>query len=97
MSVRWGTPWVVLVVAALVSGCLSPSGGRAGLRLSGESAAVPSDWSFADQHREIALEVRSPLRLPHSVTIWCATVDARLYVGARDPESKRWLILRRIG
>ena len=28
--------------------------------------------------------------LPHSVTIWCGALDGALYLGARDPESKRW-------
>ena len=78
-----------LVVAAAV-GC-GPSDRRPGLWLPGDVAAVvPADWSFSDQHREIALEVRSPYLLPHSVTIWCASLDGRLYVAARDPDAKRW-------
>jgi hypothetical protein len=40
--------------------------------------------------QEIAVEVSGFLGLPHSVTIWCATLDGALFIGARDPESKRW-------
>ena len=36
------------------------------------------------------MEVQTPYLLPHSVTIWCAEVDGVLYIGARNPESKRW-------
>jgi hypothetical protein len=49
------------------------------------------DWSFTDAHREIAIETRSPWLLPHSVTIVCAARDGRFFVGARNPEGKRWV------
>ena len=81
---------LALAVAIAASGCIEPSGGRAGLWLTGETAETPSDWSFADAHREIAIEVRAPYLLPHSVTIWCATLEEKLYMGARSPETKRW-------
>ena len=91
-SRRVNTPAIALAlaVAMAASGCIAPSGGRAGLWLTGETAETPSDWSFANAHREIALEVRAPYLLPHSVTIWCATLEEKLYVGARSPETKRW-------
>ena len=34
--------------------------------------------------------METPYWLPHSVTIWCATVDGDLYIGARDPDTKNW-------
>lgn len=71
--------------------CLDPSDRRPGTRLSGEVVTeLPADWSFTDGHKEIAIEVATPYLIPHSVTIWCASLDGVLYVGARDPETKRW-------
>ena len=82
-----------LALALVVSmwlGCIPPSDQRPGLWLSGEAAAFPEDWSFSDGYREVALEVRTPYGLPHSVTIWCVSLDGQLYVAARDPDQKRW-------
>ncbi|MEX2208852.1 MAG: hypothetical protein WEF50_21765 [Myxococcota bacterium] len=74
-----------------LTACLDPSDRRPGTWLSGEVAAeLPSDWSFTDAHKEIAIEVATPYFVPHSVTIWCAALDGALYVGARDPDTKRW-------
>ncbi len=81
-----------LAVAALVLGCVDPKDRRPGLRLSGEVVAAPvDDWSFSDEHPEIFIETRTPYLLPHSVTIVCASLDGRLFVGARQPEQKRWV------
>lgn len=80
-----------LAALSAAAGCLDPDERRPGLALRGEQVAeFPSDWSFSDAHREIAIQVRTPYWIPHSVTIWCAAQDGALYVGARDPESKRW-------
>lgn len=80
-----------LLLTAPLAGCFGPSDRWPGLHLRGEvEKTLPADWTFADEHREIALEVRTPYLLPHSVTIWCAAVEGRLYVGARDPETKKW-------
>jgi len=74
----------------LLGGC-DPQDRRPGLWLSGETVEqLPEAWSFTDAEPEIFIEVTTPYLLPHSVTIWCATVDGTLYVGARDPDSKRW-------
>jgi hypothetical protein len=81
--------FAALVALALLA-CIEPSDRRPGTRLSGEVAALPSDWSFTDAQPEIAVEVHGFLGLPHSVTIWCATLDGALFVGARAPETKRW-------
>ncbi len=77
-----------VLLAGLV-GCM-PQDRRPGLWLRGEVSSYPTDWSFTDEHREIALEVRAPYLLPHSVTIWCVSLDQRLYIGARAPDTKRW-------
>jgi len=81
---------LAMVAASSLAGCLAPQDQRPGLRLTGEPTALPTDWSFTDAHKEIALQVRAPYLLPHSVTIWCAALDGQLYVAARDPETKRW-------
>ena len=79
------------IAAAVVVGCVDPDGQRPGLRLSGESAReFPADWRFTNEYREIAIEVHTPYLLPHSLTIWCGSIGGQLYVGARDPETKRW-------
>ncbi len=80
---------IVLVVVSV--GCIDPQESRPGLRLAGDVVkAIPSDWNFTNEYKEIAIEVKTPYLLPHSVTIWCAVADEGLYVGARDPDSKRW-------
>jgi hypothetical protein len=80
---------LLVALLACASAC-QPSDRRPGLWLAGEAAPPPEDWSFTDEQREIAIEVSAPYGLPHSVTIWCASVDGALFVAARDPDSKRW-------
>ena len=81
---------IVLLAAIAASGCFGPEDQRPGLRLRGEAVSVPANWVFTNDHREIAIEVQTPYLLPHSVTIWCAELEGELYLGARDPETKRW-------
>jgi hypothetical protein len=83
----------VLLPALLLLSCLDPSDRRPGTWLSGDVVAsdqLPTDWSFTDANKEIAIEVATPYKIPHSVTIWCAALDGTLYVGARDPDTKNW-------
>ena len=85
---------LTLALATLLagSGCVDPKDRRPGLWLTGAEATEPvSDWAFTDAHREIAVEVRTPYGLRHSVTIVCAQLGGRLYIGARDPGTKRWV------
>ena len=87
-SIRIG---IIIAIASALAGCFAPDDRRPGFHLGGEVVATPpSNWAFTNDHREIAIEVRTPYLLPHSVTIWCAEVEGELYVGARDPETKRW-------
>jgi len=82
---------IAIVLGILLVACMNPRDRRPGLWLSGEVATeLPEDWSFTDAHAEIAIEVRPPYWLRHSVTIWCGSLDGDLYVGARAPETKRW-------
>ena len=73
----------------LLGGC-QPSGQRPGLWLSGELQTFPADWSFTQDHREIGLQVATPYLIPHSVTIWCVSIDGDLYIAALAPQTKKW-------
>ena len=78
-------------IPALVFTCLficacQPEDRSPGLWLSGETKPFPADWSFTNEHREVALEVTPP----HSITIWCAELDGDLYVAASRPDEKNW-------
>jgi hypothetical protein len=79
-----------LALSFVATACFSPDDQRPGLRLTGESVPIPADWSFTNDHKKIAVEVQTPYLLSHSVTIWCAEMDGELYIGARNPERKRW-------
>ena len=80
-----------LAMAALLflSAC-EPQDRRPGLWLRGPVQPYPEDWSFTDEHREIAIQVSAPYFLPHSVTIICGAHDGDLYVSAIRPETKNW-------
>jgi len=81
-----------LLLLFLAIGCMDPRDRRPGLRLSGEVVTDPvDDWSFTERHAEIFVETATPYLVPHSVTIVCASVDDRLYIGARNPKQKRWV------
>ena len=91
-SFRAAWPAIALLAAAC---SLEPSGERPGFGISGEVARTPvSDWSFTDDVEEILIETRAGYGLPHSVTIWCVSIDGELYVGASAPEfpkERRWV------
>lgn len=82
--------FLLAVGAVLLLGGCEPADRRPGLWLSGEQTAYPADWTFADEYQEIELQVATPYLLPHSVTIWCATLDGDLYIAAGNPEEKHW-------
>ncbi len=81
---------IAIAIAISLAGCFGPKDTRPGMRLPGEVTPAPSDWSFTNDHPEIAIEVSTPYFLPHSVTIACVTFDGNLYVGSTNPETKRW-------
>ena len=82
---------IALALAANFIGCIDPKDRRPGFRLRGEIVEeLPVDWSFSNAYKEIAIEVRTPYLIPHSVTISCAALDEQLYVGARNPDEKNW-------
>lgn len=82
--------WIcaVLVILEVVAAVLyarrtNPIAFISGIRLSGEVVTEPvSDWSFARDVQEVALETRPAA--PHSVTIWCLVHEGKLYVPGWD-------------
>jgi hypothetical protein len=90
---RVGLGWLGL--AALL-GCIEPSDQRPGLYVSGEDGGPVSDWSFANDTPEIVVETRAWYLLPHSVTVHCAALDGKLYVGSiyreggEFPDARPW-------
>ena len=80
---------IALAFTLLLAGC-EPQDRRPGLWLRGDVEPFPPDVAFSDAQLEIAIEIGTPYGLPHSVTIWCARVDDRLYVAAANPDEKRW-------
>jgi len=85
--------WIAIpLLALLAAGCFEPSDRRPGLWLSGEVVQKPVlNWDFTKEHNEIFIETQTPWLVPHSVTIVCTTLGDQLYVGAREPDGKRWV------
>ncbi len=86
---------VVLVVLRTLG--VEPQDRRPGLWLTGEMPAMPvTDWSFSDEHAEIYLQTNTRWLIPHSVTVYCATLDGDLYLlsayytGGTFPEMRSW-------
>ncbi len=85
-------PTLALLVLTPAAACVAPKDRRPGLRLSGEVVEEGGgDWAFIDAHREIWIETSPPWLVPHSVTVVCAAKDGRFFVGARNPDGKRWV------
>lgn len=85
------TRFLFLVTAMAFVACIDPADRRPGLWLSGEVAPQVEDWSFANDHGEILVEVATPYGIRHSITVVCAALDGVLYMGARNPTEKRWV------
>jgi len=82
----------ILPITLALACSIDPSDERPGLGLSGEVAQQPVlDWSFASGAKEIFIETATAYFVPHSVTIWCVTLDNQLYVGAWEADTKRWV------
>lgn len=72
-------------LALLLLAACGPRDETPGVRLGGDRAEVPADFSFSSEHEEIWLEARGML-LPRVVTIWCVAAGEKLYVWG-DPDS----------
>ena len=65
---------MTLIVLRVVG--VDPQDQRPGLWLAGDVVDSPvSDWSFTDDHYEIYLQTNTPYFVPHSVTVYCATLE----------------------
>ena len=92
MSQSIGFVACILTLAPSLACSIDPNDERPGLWLSGEVEEQPvRDWSFAADVKEIFIETATPYLIPHSVTIWCATLGRQLYVGAWDADTKHWV------
>jgi len=88
---------VVAVLATLRFVGVEPQDRTPGLWLKGDVPAMPvTDWSFTDEHAEIHLQTSTAYLIPHSVTVYCATMDNKLYLlsayydGGTFPEMRSW-------
>ena len=92
MSRIFGLLACTLPITLNIACAIEPSDERPGFGLSGEvNKQRVQDWSFASDASEIFIETATPYFIPHSVTIACATLENQLYVGANDPDNKRWV------
>lgn len=81
-----------IVLAAVCLAACEPSDRTPGFWLRGDIVEpAPRDWTFTDDHGEIHVQVNTPYLIAHSVTIWCAQVDGKLFIAARNPETKKWV------
>lgn len=91
--------WIVgLAVAAVALGALGlgiarlvidgPIAMFAGGSLGDTEFPAPADWSFADDHPTVAVEVRP--EEPHSVTTISFVADNELYIPASRGPEKEW-------
>ena len=74
-----------------------PRDRSAGFWLKGELVTTPvTDWSFTDQFEEINVETRTWYFIPHSVRIYCALYNDKLYLfsayyqGGEFPLGRFW-------
>jgi hypothetical protein len=79
------------LAAIVTSVACQPQDETPGLWLHGEIALERvGDWSFSDDIEEVFIETRPWYALPHSTTIWCATIDGELYIGSYGDQKKAW-------
>jgi len=87
---------VLLLVVARITG-FEPNARRPGLWLKGELVTTPvADWSFTDNIQNVKIQTNTWYRLPHSVTINCASYKGQLYLdsfyaaGLTYPHGRSW-------
>lgn len=82
---RFRATLLPIVVGATLVGCNGPFVLLPGGALQGETAAVPSDWSFTADVDTVQLETRPSE--PYSVNIWVIGLGEHLYVHAGTSRS----------
>ncbi len=83
--VFWLRHGLMALGVMVLGACSSPMGPIAGGKLEGETTAWPDDWSFTDSIENVLLET-NPMD-PYSVTIWCVTVDKRIFIAGVSQEN----------
>ncbi|MBW2387504.1 MAG: DUF2255 family protein [Deltaproteobacteria bacterium] len=88
-----GSPLALLLIVLLsvLELACQPKDETPGTWLRGRDASEDvSDWTFSEAVDEIFIETRPWYGIPHSTTIWCVSLDAKLYVGSYGGEKKWW-------
>jgi len=81
---------LLLSAAILTVGC-QPEDEAPGTWLRGDqNDERVADWQFTDAIDEIFIETRPWYVVPHSTTIWCVSLDGKLFVGSYGDEKKAW-------
>jgi hypothetical protein len=88
MTMRLRRRAILLLLLPLLLGT-GPCGPVSGGRLGGEAGSVPGDWRFTDDVSTIQVETRP--EEPYSVTTWCFTDGAALYLPSRQAARKPWV------
>lgn len=94
---RYLRTFAATLLTTLIVGCGGPLGPMAGGELSGDihSGATP-DWAAVTANIENAQLETNPAD-PHSINIWAASLDGKLYVptslilGPDDPNERTWV------
>ena len=81
---------VVVLYVGLIYIPMDPEERRPGMRLSGETAAQDTDWSFLEGRTRAWLETRTWYLIRHSITVSAWAYDETLYVGCRACDTKVW-------
>ena len=89
---------VLILSCSVLIGCGGPLGPLAGGQLSGvQIDEHVTNWSFAADAEQVQLETRSADGSPHSVNVWSAVLDERLYIptslvrGPESPQQRGWV------
>ena len=82
---RWLTYIMIALLLLTLSAALAaPVGPMPGIRLGGNAASAPAQWSSVSLPEEVLLATSAGL-LPHVVNIWVVESDNRLYlIGSPD-------------
>src|ERR1700733_4296794 len=82
----------LLLLSLRITG-FNPKGPRPGLWLSWMIAKTAvADWSFSDQYPMVQVQTRPWYIVPHSVTIFCASYENRLYLQALGKTWKEYVL-----
>ena len=78
-----------LTICICLSACSGPIGPIPGGELDGVEFPWPDDWEFTNAEENVLLQTNP--NDPYSVTIWCVTLNDKLYFAAANTEST-WVL-----